>query len=913
MPAHPLRRTAAWLSAIAFACTGLIGAAPPASAATPGTALWVDRYDGPASDDDVAAAVTVSPDGTQVFVTGSRGETTRSADYATVAYDAATGAELWAKVYDGPASTRDRATALAVSADGTAVFVTGGSPAEPSESDYATIAYDADTGAERWTSRYDGLASHDDTATSVVASPDGSTVLVTGYSYDATWSSDYATVAYDAVTGAQLWAKRYDGSAEGDDVARSLAISPDGSFVFVTGSSVNKTTLSPDYATVAYDADTGAEGWATRYDGPVHGDDVARTVGVSPDGSALVVTGDSQSADTGGDFVTISYDTATGATRWVERYDGPASRGDRATTLGVSPDGTTVVVAGASRHRTHGFDYASIAYRLSTGTTRWIERYDGPASGDDRAASIAVSPDGSTAVVTGSSERATHREDYATVAYRLSDGTRRWVERYDGSTGGDDSAAALAVSSGAVIVTGSSERANTLIDYATIGRDITTGTWIWTTLYVGSANGSGDIPAAIAASPDDSSMFVTGTSRHPARHDDDYATIAYDSITGTRLWTRRYNGPGSRKDQATALAVSPDGTAAFMTGFSFGSSFDYATVAYDAVTGARLWATRYDGPTHSLDRAQSIAASPDHARVFVTGSSRHDSDVRREVNDDYATVAYDALTGAKLWERRYDGPVSGDDLASYLVVSPDGKLVFVTGSSPGGSGSDFATVAYDAASGVRVWVSRYSGPVRGGDHPTGISMRPDGSMVFVTGTSPNAQFGTDFATVAYDTETGDERWTAGFGGRAPYSVATDPEGTRVYVSGQGFDPATQSNLATVVYDADTGDELWIARSKTVPLADWVPLSIVMSPDTTTVFVAGLVADLELPDDYVTFAYDATTGAERWTSFYDGTANGDGFDYPVAIDRSADGARVFVTGASEGSNTAEDFATVAYAS
>jgi hypothetical protein len=61
---------------------------------------------------------------------------------------------------------------------------------------------------------------------------------------------------------------------------------------------------------------------------------------------------------------------------------------------------------------------------------------------------------------------------------------------------------------------------------------------------------------------------------------------------------------------------------------------------------------------------------------------------------DYATIAYRALTGRKGWERRYDGPGGGDDDAHSLRVSPDGTAVFVTGSSLGVSYPDYATLAY---------------------------------------------------------------------------------------------------------------------------------------------------------------------------------------------------------------------------
>ena len=60
--------------------------------------------------------------------------------------------------------------------------------------------------------------------------------------------SDYATIAYNAATGAQRWAKRYDGPGTGDGQAYSAAVSPNGATVFVTGYSGG----TGDYATIAY-------------------------------------------------------------------------------------------------------------------------------------------------------------------------------------------------------------------------------------------------------------------------------------------------------------------------------------------------------------------------------------------------------------------------------------------------------------------------------------------------------------------------------------------------------------------------------------------------------------------------------------------------------------------------------------
>ena len=116
------------------------------------------------------------------------------------------GAQLWVKTYNGPANLYDAPNALAVSTDGTKVFATGYSRGATSLDDYATVAYEASTGRALG----DPLQRPGEPATSRRArvSPDGSSVFVTGTSWT-TNRIDYATMAYDASTGDELWIKRY--------------------------------------------------------------------------------------------------------------------------------------------------------------------------------------------------------------------------------------------------------------------------------------------------------------------------------------------------------------------------------------------------------------------------------------------------------------------------------------------------------------------------------------------------------------------------------------------------------------------------------------------------------------------------------------------------------------------------------
>jgi WD40 repeat protein len=446
--------------------------------------------------------------------------------------------------------------------------------------------------------------------------------------------------------------------------------------------------------------------------------------------------------------------SSPGTQLWVSRYNGQANNDDVATALALSPDGSMVFVTGSSVGPVNG-DYATVAYRTSTGTKVWAKRYSGPFQGDayvggDTAAAITVSPDGSRVFVTGTSANQRGTDDYATVAYDAATGAKLWAERFDAGEGNSrDVATAMALSPGGSVVFVTGYGSVYAAEFGTVAYDAATGARLWARIDDSFGGDYVDV-AAIGVSPDGSSVFVTGRSQDPVTNND-YATVAYDAVTGATQWAKGYDSGTNGDDFATALAVSPDGSTVFVTGYSSRPTtiYDYATVAYEASTGGVEWVKRYDGHGNaSSELASALKVSPDGSRVFVTGFSKNSSS---HGDAAYDTVAYGAATGAKLWVSRYDGPGKSDDLATAMDLSPDGSTVFVTGGSPATStGLDYATLAYDAATGAQLWLRRYNDPGNGDDLATSVKVSPDGSRVFVTGGSQTAPATwDDYATVAY--------------------------------------------------------------------------------------------------------------------------------------------------------------------
>ena len=434
------RRRIAWLAAVLILST--VGAAAPptlsASARATGSGdLEAQLLYNSAGRDDVATSVASGPGGQHLYVTGSSlvGGGGSNWDFTTIAYDVRRQAVAWTASFDGGAST-DTSRAMAVSPDGSLVFVSGQSDGFSGSGNFDIVitALDAATGRRRWVASYDGADGLFDSPEAIAVSPDGTRLFVTGQSTDEDSSSDFVTIAYRAATGAELWASRYDGPVHGWDVPASIGVDPQDSRVFVTGLQ-RESPDNDDYATVAYDGAavfvTGTSGKAIATvayrasDGATIWDrrtgqrarfDFAQALAMSPDGSRLFVVGGTSSmpSSDGNNGMVIAYDVAAGSVLWVARR--PDLPGDDAFgQVVVSPDGAQVVAAGHIPQSVFFSDYLTESFDATTGDVRWVRRRR--RGSDDRVSGLAISPDGSHVYVGGTANQVGNVWSFMTLVY----------------------------------------------------------------------------------------------------------------------------------------------------------------------------------------------------------------------------------------------------------------------------------------------------------------------------------------------------------------------------------------------------------------------------------------------------------------------------------------------------------------
>jgi hypothetical protein len=176
-----------------------------------------------------------------VYAVGYGPSQTHHTDIMTFAFRAATGKQLWLR-RDDARGGETPADQLAVAPSGRTVIITGQRNGGGTGA-YALAAYNASTGATRWSTA--GVL-HTSVTAGLVVDPSGNTVYAASDSYDPrnpgtppVWS----LVAYSVTDGSTQWTSTHSGGS-----AASLAISGDGSRLFITGAADEGQTM----ATAAY-------------------------------------------------------------------------------------------------------------------------------------------------------------------------------------------------------------------------------------------------------------------------------------------------------------------------------------------------------------------------------------------------------------------------------------------------------------------------------------------------------------------------------------------------------------------------------------------------------------------------------------------------------------------------------------
>ncbi|MEO0075046.1 MAG: SBBP repeat-containing protein [candidate division WOR-3 bacterium] len=413
---------------------------------------WVRRYSGVGNFTDKINAICTDNWG-NIYVAGVSYKATTDCDWSVIKYNA-NGELQWLRTYNGPPSNLDQPYAITV--DNNGYIYVAGYAYMTTNYDFLTIKYNQN-GDTIWTRTFNGTGNAHDVANAIFVDNFGN-VYVTGSSWGN--GNDILTIKYNS-NGDMLWQKRYHGgqSTLSADEGRRIAVDGFGN-IYVAGFTSRNPT-GRDYIVIKF-LPNGDTAWMRFYDNGYNQPDEVTAMRIDNFGN-VYVTGFSPGSGTNKDFVTIKY-APDGTMLWLHRYTGlGAAEDDEATAMAIDRE-NNIVVCGYS-NISGVKDWATIKYNSITGETLWVRRFDRSGQNDHPRA-IAID-DLNNIFVTGFSNQTYN--DITTIRYSPN-GEMIWCRTYHGPVANqnDDANAICVDKDGNVIVGGYSFGVGSGEDFITI-------------------------------------------------------------------------------------------------------------------------------------------------------------------------------------------------------------------------------------------------------------------------------------------------------------------------------------------------------------------------------------------------------------------------------------------------------------
>ncbi len=571
-----------------------------------GAKQWEKTYDNPWHLNDWAVDAAVDQVG-NIYVTGisENHEGYQSDDFLTIKYNSS-GDTLWTRRYNGAGNYIDQPVGIQLDVNGF-VYVAGESFGDPPNTYYCLIKYDFN-GNQIWLMMNTTPPARADYPTSFKLDDLGNS-YITGFS-DSMGASHYAYLTLKInSSGNIIWKRKYWGPVF-NDYAKKVDVDNDCN-VYVTGASAKEFNyINYDYATVKYDS-SGNQLWAARYNGTADGKDIVTSIGIDQSRNVFI-TGYSLGQNSNFDITTIKYNSL-GVQQWLNRYDGSANDTDKAYMLKID-NGGNVFVTGQSKTQNNYYDFVTLKFSNS-GNILWNKSYNGTGDSTDAAFAL-VLDNNSNVIITGESIIVTIKYNslgvqqwlcrynssteeaykiilddslnifiagqiyssggmywsysFLTIKYNPG-GNILWNKTY-GATYNTYMPTDLAVDSHHNVYTcGYGSNNYVIIKYASDGFQK------WVATYNGPGNG--DDKAYSMTLDSASNIFVTGGS-YGINSVYDFATVKSDTA-GHLLWNLRYNGPGDSSDIAKIIRFDNLGNA-YVCGSSigFGTENDITLIKY---------------------------------------------------------------------------------------------------------------------------------------------------------------------------------------------------------------------------------------------------------------------------------------------------------------------------------------------
>ncbi len=366
-------------------------------------------------------------------------------------------------------------------------------------------------------------------------------------------------------------------------------------------------------------------------------------------------------------------------------------------------------------------------------------------------------------------------------------------------------------------------------------------------------------PQGIFFKPDGLKMYVVGSSGDDVNEYD--LSTAWDVSTASYL---QNFSVAAQETSPSGMFFKPDGTKMYVIGYSEDEVYSYTlSTAWD------LSAASFDYPTEGYFNvsAQDTAPTgiffkPDGTKMYVIGNTGDD------VNEYDLSTAWDISTASYL----QNFSVAAQDTApSGIFFKPDGTKMYVTGTTGGDVNEYDLSTAWDIS--TASYLQNFSVAAQE-TTPSGMFFKPDGTKMYVIGTSGDDVNEYDLST-AWDITTASylQNFSVAAQETSPTGIFFKPDGTKMYVIGTSGDDVNEYDLSTA-WDITTASYL---QNFSVAAQETSPSGIFFKPDGTKMYVIGTTGDAvwQYSTGFVgdaTFTYPASV---EWPSGTPPTSPADG--------------------------------------
>jgi DNA-binding beta-propeller fold protein YncE len=283
----------------------------------------------------------------------------------------------------------------------------------------------------------------------------------------------------------------------------------------------------------------------------------------------------------------------------------------------------------------------------------------------------------------------------------------------------------------------------------------------------------------------------------------------------------------SQETTPTGLFFKPDGTKMYVIGTARDAVNEYdLSTAWDVSTAS--WVTPSTNFFYLADQEispQGIFFKPDGTKMYVTGSSGDD------VNEYDLSTAWDITTASFVQVFN----VRTQELSpTGLFFKPDGTKMYVTGSTGDNVYEYDLSTAWDVSTASYVQVFSVSAQET---TPTGLFFKPDGTKMYVIGAIGDDVNEYDLST-AWDVSTASyvQVFSVSAQERSPQDIFFKPDGTKMYVIGNSGRDVNEYDLSTA-WDVSTASYVQVFSVST---QEETPTGLFFKPDGTKMYVIGTI-------------------------------------------------------------------------